>query len=429
MFPSKKKFAGQLPGSATVGYIIISDIPNCGKFGRVYPLEKNGKKFALKILLNDSKYHDDNDIERELQSLLKIKDIKNKNILTLHEYYYPDDKQSIGLVTEFYPKTLKNIMERFCYKKTKQSKYIQFSLKEAKNVIIQLLNGYYYLLKENIIHRDIKPENIFIDKNGLYILGDFGSSKQSNKDSSKNITIRGTMPYIAPEILQVNYGIKQEYDYKCDIFSLGVLLYQLITCELPIKNIRDQKIYVQNNLKKEVDNINFNIIQDENAKEVIQKMLQFEPSDRIDFHSLIVHKFFNDDMDLQDKESSISEKDQITKKGVKVVVDQHEQLDTIESMQETDSAKETDNDQFFYNEPPTLFTKVKQIFNDQNLDEDAKQLNLQKLRGYLIETLQIDYYIENYDVDLQLNYEKIQQLPLEKLINFNDKNYNDWKQK
>ena len=77
----------------------------------------------------------------------------------------------------------------------------------------------------NVIHRDIKPENIMVTKEGSVRLIDFGLSKVTTR---KNLqTVAGTPYYMAPEVLRGNYG------EKADLWSLGVLLYVLVSGYLP----------------------------------------------------------------------------------------------------------------------------------------------------------------------------------------------------
>jgi calcium-dependent protein kinase len=78
----------------------------------------------------------------------------------------------------------------------------------------------------DVCHRDIKPENILLGDNGSLKLIDFGLSEQV-KNNKKMSTIVGTPYYIAPEVL------KGKYNDKCDIWSLGVIMYILLSGYLP----------------------------------------------------------------------------------------------------------------------------------------------------------------------------------------------------
>jgi NIMA (never in mitosis gene a)-related kinase len=71
-----------------------------------------------------------------------------------------------------------------------------------------------------IIHRDIKGQNIFLTKNNIIKLGDFGIAKILNKTMEKARTVVGTPYYLSPEIIE-----SKPYSFKSDIWSLGVLLY------------------------------------------------------------------------------------------------------------------------------------------------------------------------------------------------------------
>lgn len=88
---------------------------------------------------------------------------------------------------------------------------------------------------QGIIHRDIKPENIMITDDDSVRLIDFGLSKASKK---KNLhTIAGTPYYMAPEVLEGNYGT------KADIWSLGVLLYCLVSGYLPFQGHTSAEVF------------------------------------------------------------------------------------------------------------------------------------------------------------------------------------------
>ena len=81
---------------------------------------------------------------------------------------------------------------------------------------------------KKILHRDLKSQNIFITENGLIKLGDFGIAKCLNFTMEKASTIVGTPYYLSPEIVQ-----NQPYNFKSDIWSLGVLLFEMIALKMP----------------------------------------------------------------------------------------------------------------------------------------------------------------------------------------------------
>jgi calcium-dependent protein kinase len=78
-----------------------------------------------------------------------------------------------------------------------------------------------------VVHRDIKPENIMYGADNEIKLIDFGLSKKSKDKFNQLQTIAGTPYYMAPEVLE------GEYNFKCDIWSLGVLMYVLLSGYLP----------------------------------------------------------------------------------------------------------------------------------------------------------------------------------------------------
>ena len=91
-----------------------------------------------------------------------------------------------------------------------------------------------------ILHRDIKSQNIFLMKNGQIKLGDFGIAKCLNQTIDKAKTYVGTPYYLSPEIIN-----SQPYDFKSDIWSLGVLLYEMCALKMPFDASNLAQLYIK----------------------------------------------------------------------------------------------------------------------------------------------------------------------------------------
>lgn len=111
----------------------------------------------------------------------------------------------------------------------------KFSPKEALKIVPQICEALQYAHEEGIVHRDIKPENVMLDKRGRVKITDFGLAKITGLDKDKlRLTgardVMGTPHYMAPEQIER----PQEVDHRADIYSLGVVFYEMLTGELPL---------------------------------------------------------------------------------------------------------------------------------------------------------------------------------------------------
>ena len=107
--------------------------------------------------------------------------------------------------------------------------------REALAIIPQICDGLQYAHDEGIVHRDIKPENILLDRRGQVKIADFGLARLLQREQEAfTLTVpgevMGTPAYMAPEQIEK----PMEVDHRADIFSLGVVFYEMLTGELPL---------------------------------------------------------------------------------------------------------------------------------------------------------------------------------------------------
>jgi serine/threonine protein kinase len=107
----------------------------------------------------------------------------------------------------------------------------QLSIQKVLEIAVQICKGMDAAHRNEIIHRDIKPENILIENSGQVKLVDFGLAKLKNMNQlTKASSALGTLSYMSPEQIQ-----NMDVDKRSDIFSFGVVLYQMITGNLPFE--------------------------------------------------------------------------------------------------------------------------------------------------------------------------------------------------
>ena len=155
---------------------------------------------------------------------------------------------------------------------------------EIHQIIEGILNGLDYLHKRNLIHRDIKPPNILLDRQGENIIPkicDFGISKITGGESTALSNVIGTFEYMSPE--QLGNNSRQKIKTNSDLWSLGVMLYEIFANDLPFGSRRsgttDAKII--NNILNHQELGDLSFIPPI-YREMVQRCLVKDPDSRID---------------------------------------------------------------------------------------------------------------------------------------------------
>jgi len=227
-----------------------------GKFSTVYRGYKINNR-SIPLVIKKIKKHIHKKYVKEEIAIMKC--LTHKNVLTLHEGLY--HKKKLYLVLEYCNSG--NILQ---YIRSSDHTYDQ-------SYITQIIEGMKYLYKQNIIHRDIKPENILIHDHIIKIC-DFGLSKSMYLNNIQN-SICGSPNYIAPELFT-----NKKYSRKSDIWSLGIILYEIIYKTHPYPNI----------LNKDFTDFKFNyntISQTSNIYNLIENMLVVNEELRMNWSDLL----------------------------------------------------------------------------------------------------------------------------------------------
>lgn len=150
-----------------------------------------------------------------------------------------------------------------------------FTEEEVANIMHQLISAVHHIHSIGIAHRDIKPENIMINELGKVTLIDFGLSKAYSKERVLK-TKAGSPLFMAPEV-----HWKKEYSSKCDIWGLGILLYILLSSNVPFSIDRYEQVckereFVEIPFSSEIWSHTSAV-----AIKLLKRMLIVHPSERI----------------------------------------------------------------------------------------------------------------------------------------------------
>ncbi len=217
--PTPEELAASFPG------IRILRLIGKGGMGAVYEAvqERLERHVALKILPRELGEQAEFG-ERFLREARALASLNHPHIVTVHDFGQTRDGLFFLLMEFVDGVNLRQLMELG-----------RLSPEEALRITPTLCEALQYAHEKGVVHRDIKPENVLVDVDGRVKIADFGMAKLAGKEHdrialTRSSAVFGTPQYMAPEQWRGSAAV----DHRADIFSLGVVLYEMLTGELPI---------------------------------------------------------------------------------------------------------------------------------------------------------------------------------------------------
>ena len=407
--PSKIKiqnFITKLDTNVEDSYKIIKKLGK-GSFGSVYKVMhiKTGIIRAMKVIKKDSVRFQDDDKKflKEIEVLIKL---EHPYIIKIFEYF--TDDLNYYLITEY-------ISGGELYEGlVKMSNFNEF---KCAFILNQIISAVYYLHSNNIVHRDIKPENILISNSNKDLLSikliDFGSCNYIKKN--ENFTLKvGSPYYIAPEVL------KHDYNNKCDIWSIGVILYILLVGYPPFKAKNKNDLF--NKIKTgnySMEGPGWNRVSAQ-AKDLVTHMLEYDYNKRYSAEKCLNHIW------IKQLEKS-KESNQINDRYLESVLVNISNLHVREKLQQATIAYIVHS--IYCNEE---IDDLKHVFNKLDINKDGK-LTYQEFRdGFskhfqgkeFLKEINIEQLLSDIDGNLDgvISYEEFLRVTVNKKKLLNERN-------
>ncbi|XP_061944813.1 serine/threonine-protein kinase TIO isoform X2 [Populus nigra] len=241
-----------------------------GSFGKVYKGRRKytGQTVAMKFIMKHGK--SDKDIHNLRQEIEILRKLKHENIIEMLDSF--ESPQEFCVVTEFAQGELFEVLED---DKSLPEEQVQAIAK-------QLVRALHYLHSNRIIHRDMKPQNILIGAGSVVKLCDFGFARAMSTNTVVLRSIKGTPLYMAPELVR-----EQPYNHSADLWSLGVILYELFVGQPPFytNSVYALIRHIVKDPVKYPDDMSLNF------KSFLKGLLNKVPQNRLSWPMLLDHPF------------------------------------------------------------------------------------------------------------------------------------------
>ena len=274
--------------------------------GEVYKAEDTRLKRHVALKFLPAKLTDDPEAKsRFIQEAQSASALDHPNICTIHEIDETEDGQLFIAMAYYEGEGLDKRLENTC-----------LSIDEALAIAVQIANGLARAHEEGIVHRDIKPANIMITARGEAKIVDFGVAKLigGTKLTQKGSTL-GTVAYMSPEQAR-----GEEVDHRSDIWSLGVILHEMVTGKLPFEAEYQAAILysIINDEPQQISNLREGV--PESLQRIIIKALEKKPESRYQTVKEMLNDLGSVDDAPKPSQEEIGESDSARRKQVQAIL-------------------------------------------------------------------------------------------------------------
>ena len=312
-----------------------------GAYGKVFLAKhkKTDKKYAIKVINKEKIKLKNQKLDSIYKQITIHGSLIHPNIIRL--YSYSEDEKNFYFIMEFAENgTLYNIIN-----------FRRLNEEESFDYFIQIISSIYFLHNNNYVHRDLKPENLLLNIDNKIKLCDFGICTDTAFGLRE--TFCGTFDYMAPELMN-----NQPYNQSIDIWSLGILLYEMLHGYPPFKNIDKNKKFNFEELRKKVIKedfeIDMNLHLSDECIDLIYQLLDNDSNQRIKIDEILFHpwikkyekKYLQETMNLNDenkieKNMSVIEKDN---NNIKIEYKEEKKIDESEEKKINESNEKKINE-------------------------------------------------------------------------------------
>ena len=274
-----------------------------------------------------------------------------------------------------------------------------FQEEQILNWFCQICLGLKYIHEHKIIHRDLKTQNIFLTKKNEIKLGDFGISKNLKKTLDKAYTIIGTPYYFSPELIN-----NEPYDYKTDIWSLGILLYELCCLKLPFQgnNIAQLSMKILKGVYQPLPNIYSNDI-----KVLVKKMLNVNKNKRPSIYDIINYRIIKEKIEIKGKKINMSERKFTKMNSASIIM-----INSIITQNDNKEKEIKNNANYVFDE---IYSNFK--IEEKQIETDINKKNNNKINNKETEISQNNIYISKKNINYKKKGRNLSvEVPSKKLI-------------